>query len=324
VDTDAISDKTNPAGQDLGLPLISIIIPCYNHSRFLRDSIVSARAQTYRPVEVIVVDDGSTDNTSQIAADYPDVRCLRQRNQGPSAARNTGLQASRGRYVVFLDADDRLLPTALEVGLGSLKDHPSCAFVFGHCRLIGEDGSDLPTRNQPYIEKEHYLALLGENFIWTPGSVIYRRETFNTVGGFDPAVNAAADYELYLRIARRFPIHCHGEVVVEYRKHPGNMTRNAALMLTATLAVLRSQWKHVKGHKPSEDVFRDGLRSRRMHYGDRLIHDTVSLNASHRDWKRLLHGLILLLRYYPHGLARHLQLKLRALTGSAVKKSAMP
>ena len=271
-----------------------------------------------------MVDDGSTDNTSQIAADYPDVRYLRQGNQGPSAARNTGLQASRGRYVVFLDADDRLLPTALEVGLGSLKDHPSCAFVFGHCRLIGEDGSDLPTRNQPYIEKEHYLALLGENFIWTPGSVIYRRETFNTVGGFDPAVNAAADYELYLRIARRFPIHCHGEVVVEYRKHPGNMTRNAALMLTATLAVLRSQWKHVKGHKPSEDVFRDGLRSRRMHYGDRLIHDTVSLNASHRDWKRLLHGLILLLRYYPHGLARHLQLKLRALTGSAVKKSAMP
>ena len=90
-------------------PLVSVVIACYNQGRFLGEAIESALRQTYAPIEVIVADDGSTDRTAEVAAAYP-VRCLRQRNQGAPAARNHGFRESHGRFVLFLDADDRLLP----------------------------------------------------------------------------------------------------------------------------------------------------------------------------------------------------------------------
>src|SRR3712207_4601210 len=105
-------------------PLVSIVIPCYNQAHFLGEAIESVLAQTYPHFEVVVVDDGSTDNTEAVAARYPGVRCIRQENQGLAAARNTGIRRSNGSYLVFLDADDRLLPNALEVGLKHLKEHP--------------------------------------------------------------------------------------------------------------------------------------------------------------------------------------------------------
>src|SRR5262249_26693584 len=94
-------------------PLVSIIIPCYNQAHYLSDAIDSVRKQTYSHAEIIVVDDGSTDNTSNVAALYKDVKYIKQRNQGLSAARNSGLQQSKGHVLVFLDADDRLLPNAV-------------------------------------------------------------------------------------------------------------------------------------------------------------------------------------------------------------------
>src|SRR5215831_9104653 len=95
-------------------PLVSIIIPCYNQAHFLSDAIDSARRQTHSRIEILVIDDGSSDNTSEVAASYRDVYCIRQANQGLSAARNAGLRASKGSLLVFLDADDRLLPNAIE------------------------------------------------------------------------------------------------------------------------------------------------------------------------------------------------------------------
>src|ERR687885_795015 len=111
--------------------VVSVVIPCYNQAHFLGEAIESVLAQSYPHFEIVVVDDGSTDNTSEVAARYPGVRCIRQNNQGVAAARNTGIRESNGSYLVFLDADDRLLPEALEVGLEQLKVHPECAFVSG-------------------------------------------------------------------------------------------------------------------------------------------------------------------------------------------------
>src|SRR6185503_10394131 len=98
------------------LPLVSIIIPCYNQGRYLGDAIESVLRQSYRRLEIIVVDDGSTDDSSQVARKYSDVKLRRQENRGFSRARNAGLEASRGDYLVFLDADDRLLPGAIQAG----------------------------------------------------------------------------------------------------------------------------------------------------------------------------------------------------------------
>ena len=100
---------------------VSIIIPCYNQAHYLPESIESALRQTLLPLDVIVVDDGSSDDTATVAARYPGVLCLRQRNRGLSAARNAGLDTARGDFVIFLDADDRLLPCAARIGVAALR-----------------------------------------------------------------------------------------------------------------------------------------------------------------------------------------------------------
>src|SRR5215211_9350661 len=98
--------------------LVSVVIPCYNQAHFLGEAIESVLSQSYRNFEILVVDDGSTDNTSEVASRYERVRIVRQENRGLSGARNRGLREAKGEYVVFLDADDRLLPGALEASLG--------------------------------------------------------------------------------------------------------------------------------------------------------------------------------------------------------------
>ena len=115
-------------------PLVSIIIPCYNQARYLADAIKSALAQTHSPVQVVVVDDGSVDNTAEVASHYPNVCFVRQRNQGVAKARNTGFHRSSGDYVIFLDADDRLTPNAVETHLRCFAEHPEAGFRGGKYR----------------------------------------------------------------------------------------------------------------------------------------------------------------------------------------------
>src|SRR5919112_3168501 len=121
--------------------LVSVIIPSYNHAHYLGEAIESVLSQSYRNFEIIVVDDGSTDNTSEVASHYEEVRLVRQENRGLAGARNSGLAEAEGEYLVFLDADDRLLPRALEVNLTELAAHPQCALVAGYQWLIEADGS---------------------------------------------------------------------------------------------------------------------------------------------------------------------------------------
>src|SRR5918998_6058271 len=202
--------------------LVSVVIPCYNQAHFLGEAIESVLAQSYPNFEIIVVDDGSTDDTSEVAGSYPKVRLVRQENQGLSGARNAGLARSEGEYVVFLDADDRLLPEALETGLEYLDAHPECAFVHGHYRYITVDGLPLynSERPQPVIaEDRHYAELLHNNYIAMLATVMYRRAVFESVGGFDTSLSACEDYELYLRIARRFLVCSHEKLIAEYRLH---------------------------------------------------------------------------------------------------------
>src|SRR6266581_8021645 len=207
--------------------LVSVIIPCYNHAQFLAHAIESVLAQSYSNFELIVVDDGSTDDTAEVVRRYSPVHYVYQDNAGLSAARNTGLRQSRGEFVAFLDADDRLLPHALETGLNSIAEHPECAFVSGHCRVIDTTGSVLAAPRQRCVERDHYIELLGGGtYIWCPASVLYRRCVFNFVHGFDPAMVPVEDYDLYLRITKDFPVHCHAQVIAEYRQHGANTSRN--------------------------------------------------------------------------------------------------
>lgn len=301
-------------------PLVSVVIPCYNHAHFLVEAIDSVMKQTYRSFEIIIVDDGSTDDTSKIASGYTDPRLIHQDNLGLSAARNAGLEASRGSYVVFLDADDRLLPNALEAGVNALDAHPDCSFVFGRCRVIAKDGSPVASGPQPRIESRHYLELLRDNYIWNPAQVMYRREIFKTFGAFDTTVSAAADYDLYLRITRNSPIHNHYAVISEYRQHGENMSCNSKLMLKTTLAVLRSQWPHVEGKKEYEKAYREGIIHWREFYGDRLVNE-VRLHVRSRRWTRALLDTLVLAKYFPRGVMMHARRKSRSTIGKIKNQS---
>src|SRR5215213_3376671 len=225
-----VADGTRPAAAAAVAPMVSVIIPCHNQARFLADAIESVLAQQYGPVEIIVVNDGSTDDTAAVAARYPAVRHIVQDNRGLAEARNTGFVHSRGSLLVFLDADDRLLPHALARGAALLDADPSVGFAAGHSRFIASDGSPLPTGQPARPAGDGYVSLLRRNSIRNPAMVMFRRAAIERVGGFDRRVAACADYEMYLRISSQFPVRFYAEVVAEYRKHDHNMSLDAALM----------------------------------------------------------------------------------------------
>jgi glycosyltransferase involved in cell wall biosynthesis len=283
--------------------MISVVIPCYNQAHYLGEAISSALDQNYQNIEVIVVDDGSTDGTAEVAGRYSQVKCIRQANRGLAAARNRGLEASRGEYVVFLDADDRLAPGAIAVGTGWLDSHPDCAFVSGHYNLIDAEGWPMPHMASPCAEADHYRALLRRNYIGMPATVMYRRPVLEIVKGFDTSRRACEDYDLYLRIARRFPVLCHHHLVAEYRQHGGNMSRNYALMIRSSLSVLRSQWKFVRGDEKLERAYREGIRSWKDYYAGGLIKQVKNCLGL-REWRNALLGSLALLRHHPRAFTR--------------------
>jgi glycosyltransferase involved in cell wall biosynthesis len=241
-------------------PLVSVIIPCFNHSQFLDQAIESALNQTWQPLEVIVVDDGSTDDTPAVIASYPVVKSLRQENQGLSAARNTGWRASRGRYVLFLDSDDFLSPTALEMGVREITTHPEYAFVTGDYRQVNHEGNLLGESNFPRDVSEPYLTLLRKNYIMNPAMVLYRREVLESFGGFDPKLRATQDYDLYLKIARQFPIGHFRGLMVLYRRYENSMTSNAELMMIEIIEVMTRQQAHLGDDPRRHAAYREGLR----------------------------------------------------------------
>jgi glycosyltransferase involved in cell wall biosynthesis len=263
-------------------PLVSVVIPCFNQAHFLVEAIESVRDQAYSNLEVVVVDDGSVDNSFEVAGRYPDVRRLRQPNHGVAAARNLGLAESHGAFVAFLDADDRLLQNAIEVGMQALAKRPRVALAAGMSRDIGEDGRVLRKRRQPLVTQDHYVRLLEDCYIWSGSSVVYTRSAVEAVGGFNENLVAGDDYELYLNIARRHPIFCHETLVTEYRRHGSNTTRDAALVLKSELQVLHGQRANLTSRR-DRSAQRTGVRRVRTVHGTALAEQAaVAWSAGQR------------------------------------------
>ncbi|HET7416420.1 MAG TPA: glycosyltransferase [Solirubrobacterales bacterium] len=248
---------------------VSVVIPCFKQAHFLPEAIESVLAQDAGAVEIVVVDDGSPDNVGEVAARYPGVSCIRQPNGGLAAARNTGLERAEGEFVLFLDADDRLLPGAIRHGLEALGERPEAMMAAGTWELIGEAGERLPA-DPPRQPEEAFPALLESCFISTPAAVLYRRALFAEIGGFDPSVSASADYDLYLRTAAAYPVCLHEHPVAEYRRHGANMTRDPALILAAETAVLERQQPLVREDPELREALERGLERSRTYHGERL------------------------------------------------------
>jgi len=199
----------------MGNPLVSVIIPVYNGERFLAEAIESVLAQTYRPVEVIVVDDGSTDGSAKIAAKFKDnVHYVYQPNSGPAAARNRGLKMVHGGIIGFIDADDLWTEDKLQVQLPHLAGDPSVEIVLGHIkRMWAAEG----TRDyNQFTEPELALSL---------ESCLFRKTVFDKVGYFDPTLCRCEDWDWFMR-ARELGVSIvtHEEVTAYYRRHEHNLT----------------------------------------------------------------------------------------------------
>ncbi len=302
--------------------LVSIVIPCYNQGRYVHDAVASAVAQSHRTVEVIVVDDGSTEDIRSIVEACPGVTYVRQENHGVSAARNAGFRRSRGDYLVFLDSDDRLVPGAIESGLRALEDNPEAAAAVGLCRVIGSRGEARPFRQQAGVGGDAYRELLRGNFIWMPAQVIYRRDAFASVAGFDTGVDACADYDLYLRLARVYRLALHRDVVAEYRQHGENMSADALLMLRVALTVLKRQWPHVKSRADYVAAYAVGRRFWREFYGEQVVEEIRAGMRTRGGRSRAARTATMLLWHHPAGFAYHLRRKLyRVAAGLFARRS---
>jgi glycosyltransferase involved in cell wall biosynthesis len=301
---------------------VSVIIPCYKQAGFLSDAIESVLAQTHPYVEIIVVDDGSPDNTGDVALSYPGVRCIRQENQGLSAARNTGIRESTGNFLVFLDADDRLIPNALETGLKSFRRNPGAAVVVGKHRRISAEGLPLPTAELPTVEKDHFVELLRGNCkIACPATVMYQRWVFDEIRGFNTSLRAAEDYDLYLRIAQKFAMACHGNVVAEYRNHGDSMSSNQKLMLEQVITVLRAQLKGISGNTEYEEACRTGIKFYQRLYRIPMIVERMRIAARKRDWSGTLRDMLVLLWSDPRVFTETMGGKVRRVISQRLRSS---
>lgn len=254
-------------------PVVSVIIPCYNHGRYLAEAIQSVLNQTYKSIEIIVVDDGSADNTKPVAESFLNVKYVYQENQGLSAARNTGILNSVGEYLVFLDADDLLVVDALAYNLNHLFGNENLAFASGGYLLETSEGKKIAKTKDP-IYQNNYLEFLKKNYIEMHATVMYRRWVFDDLK-YDTSLKACEDYDLYLKISRKFPVYYHSKILAIYRMHGSNMSGDSELMLNSVLKVLNHQKASLRTEN-EQKALDQGIQYYKRYYTNRLFMQLTS------------------------------------------------
>lgn len=248
---------------------VGVVVTTYNHAHFLGEALESVRAQTRAPDAIVVVDDGSDDDPAQVVTRFPGVRCIRQDNRGLAAARNAGLMALDTRYAIFLDADDRLEPRAIEAGLACFARAPESGFVYGGHLFIDQNGNKTGERFEPAGESA-YLQLLRGNFIGMHGTVMYRRDVLEAIGGFDEQLRRCEDYDVYLRIARQHPITGYPDLVAAYRLHDENMSKDHRGMLQTALDVHGRYAPPAAEGAEMRAAWNEGRQRWRRYYADQM------------------------------------------------------
>lgn len=228
---------------------VSVIIPAYNASEYLREAIESVLAQTYRNFEIIVVDDGSTDETPQIIEGFGKaVHGIRQPNQGLSGARNTGIRHSNTEIIALLDADDLWEPNYLETIMGHLQKHPRASGVYSGFQYIDAIGRIL---GRPSLKVVHpddfYQSLLTSGNWLVPSAVVLRRSSVYEAGLFDEEIGPVADADLWEKISRTGSLIGIPKALIRYRRHGSNMSNDPVRMVTAAYRLTEKKFGPADG-----------------------------------------------------------------------------
>jgi glycosyltransferase involved in cell wall biosynthesis len=268
----AVDQESPAAKMPEVLPRVSILIPCYNGKDYLGKAIESCLALDYPDVETIVIDDGSADGSAALAERYERVVCIRQANRGVSAARNRGIAAATGDFMVFLDHDDELTPDALRIGVALLQANPGISCTFGLRQTISADGRVLSDQLKPDLTEGllTYAEAFHASFPVPPSLAVFRSKAVREACGFNTEMRIGEDYDFFLRVLRIAPAWRHNAIVTRYRRHGSNASQQKATALEAVLSVLEGQAGHVAGDPEME----------------------AELRAGKRAWKRLFGGMI--------------------------------
>ena len=228
--------------------LVSIIIPCYNASAYIAEAINSVLSQTYKCIEIIVVNDGSTDNSEKIIKTFNNsviYKC--QNNQGVAAARNTGYRSSKGEYICFLDADDWFYPENIDKKINYLKTNPEIGLVHSIVEITDENLVSTGKYLKGKAGDDLTQSLLNfELPIPCPSNVLIKRDVLNKIGLFDVNLSTSADFELWLRACSLYQTGMINEVGIKYRQHSSNMFSNKNLYQKDTQYIID---KHAPGSK---------------------------------------------------------------------------
>ncbi|TXK23332.1 glycosyltransferase [Pontibacter qinzhouensis] len=303
LETDLAAKQTTAAW-----PLVSVIIPCYNHGKYLPEAFRSVWQQNYPAIEIIVVDDGSVDDTRAVTEATEGVQYIYQKNKGLSAARNTGIAHAQGELMVFLDADDWLLPGALEVNVAHLEQNKELAFVSGAHDKVYE-AINYTKEEMWEVKSDHYLQLLKGNYIGMHATVMYRRWVFDEFL-FDVSLRSCEDYDLYLKITRKYPVYHHTDKIAAYRLHDTNMSGNIQRMLASVLQVHERQ-RPLLASASEREAFKKGKGIWKDYYCHELLNRLVKQKEFYN-----VGSLFTLIKYKPSIFLKSKMIK------SLVKKTA--
>lgn len=227
-------------------PSVSVVIATYNRANFLRQTIESVLNQSFRDFELIVVDDGSTDDTRRLIDSCgPKIRYYYQENRGPAAARNLGVRQARATWLAFQDSDDLSTPDHLQVLHDYVEAHPECAMVFANGVYLGgrEHSREtiIPARKSRRLAAEGVrLNDLFEKSIARLQAALVSKAAYGAAGGMNESLRVCHDLDLFLRLCAKFPVAYLDRVVFQYRKHEGNITRDEEVRLTENIKVIEN------------------------------------------------------------------------------------
>jgi glycosyltransferase involved in cell wall biosynthesis len=234
-------------------PLVSVIIPTYNRGNLVVQAVQSVFEQTYKKIEIIVVDDGSTDNTRDVLREYEGkIDYVYQERSERSKARNEGFRRSKGDYIAFLDSDDLWRSMKIEKQVQVLDEKPDVGLVYAGVQFVDMDGNPYPGKIcWDALERKRrslYEDLMTTNIIGAPSTVMVRRLCLNTVGLFDESMVTCEDLDLWRRLAQRYVFHKIDLPLVRFRIHFGNTQGKLSMMAKGYETIIRK----VSEDTPSE------------------------------------------------------------------------
>jgi glycosyltransferase involved in cell wall biosynthesis len=251
---------------------VSVIIPTYKHRDFVVQTLESVLSQSFSDYEVIVVNDGSPDDTERVLRppiESEKIRYFRQPNRGQAAARNRGLAEAHGELIAFLDDDDLWLPDKLQWQVDLLGQFPQAVLAYGDCEVFGRRGPGEPSGDGPDEEifcGDHTDRLLELNHIVSPGCTLIRADVLRTIGGFDELLWGADDWDLYLSLSRQGPFAYRKRTALLYRRHDDNASRDSFRMyLNCCIVQRRHDRLQPPGKRPPARPLNRRMRTHYCH-----------------------------------------------------------